>query len=49
VPIPDPRQRRLHDDSAFRAVPSPVFPIRHAAAPSTYDQVSPGHFVLEQP
>ncbi|HTJ57229.1 MAG TPA: ABC transporter ATP-binding protein [Devosiaceae bacterium] len=49
VPIPDPRQRRLHDDSAFRAVPSPVFPIRHAAAPSTYDEVSPGHFVLEQP
>ncbi len=48
VPIADPRQRRLHDDRSFRAIASPVFPVGHMPAPSTYDEVSPGHFVLQQ-
>ena len=48
VPIADPRQRRLHDDRSFRAIPSPVFPVGHVPAPSTYNEVSPGHFVLQE-
>jgi peptide/nickel transport system ATP-binding protein/glutathione transport system ATP-binding protein len=48
VPIADPRQRRLHDDRSFRAIPSPVFPAGHVPAPSTYSEVSPGHFVLQE-
>jgi ABC-type oligopeptide transport system ATPase subunit len=46
VPIPDPRQRRARDDVEFRPVPSPVFPVRHEASPSLYDEVAPGHLVL---
>ena len=46
VPVADPRQRRLHDDAAFKPIPSPVFPLGHQPAPSTYDEVAPGHFVL---
>jgi peptide/nickel transport system ATP-binding protein/glutathione transport system ATP-binding protein len=48
VPIPDPRQRRLHDDQARRPIASPVFPIGHQPPPSTYEEVGPGHFVLRQ-
>ncbi|WP_299747434.1 ABC transporter ATP-binding protein [Devosia sp.] len=48
VPIADPRQRRLHDDRSFRAIPSPVFPVGYTPTPSTYDEVSPGHFVLQE-
>ncbi len=47
VPIADPRQRRLHDDAAFKPIPSPVFPLGHQPEPSTYDEVAPGHFVLQ--
>ena len=46
VPVADPRQRRLHDDAAFKPIPSPVFPLGYQPAPSTYDEVAPGHFVL---
>ncbi len=46
VPIADPRQRRLHDDTVFRPLPSPVHPVGHVPAPSTYDEVEPGHLVL---
>ncbi len=48
VPIADPSQRRLHDDLAFRPLPSPVFPVGYEAPPSIYDEVAPGHFVLQQ-
>ena len=46
LPVADPRQRRLHDDAAFKPIPSPVFPLGYQPAPSTYDEVAPGHFVL---
>jgi ABC-type glutathione transport system ATPase component len=46
VPIADPRQRRLHDDQAYRPIASPVFPLGYQPAPSAYDEVQPGHFVL---
>jgi ABC-type glutathione transport system ATPase component len=48
VPVADPRQRRLHDDTTFRSIASPVFPVGHVAQPSRYDEVAPGHFVLKQ-
>ena len=48
VPVADPRQRRLHDDLTFKPVRSPVFPIGHRSAPSSYDEVAPGHLVLRE-
>ena len=32
VPIADPRQRRLHDDQAYRPIASPVFPLGYEPA-----------------
>jgi ABC-type oligopeptide transport system ATPase subunit len=48
VPIADPRQRRLHDDQVYKPIASPVFPLGYQAAPSSYDEIGPGHFVLRQ-
>jgi ABC-type glutathione transport system ATPase component len=48
VPVADPRQRRLPDDHPYRVISSPVFPVGHEPPPSTYDEVSPGHYVLQQ-
>ena len=47
VPIADPRQRKAERDLNFKPIPSPIFPVDHVAAPSVYDEVSPGHFVLQ--
>lgn len=46
VPIADPRQRRFAEDLAFKPITSPIFPLGHQPAPSTYTEVTPGHFVL---
>jgi hypothetical protein len=46
VPIADPRQRKSERDLNFKPVPSPIFPVGHAAGPSEYEQVAPGHLVL---
>ncbi|MEM8802188.1 MAG: ABC transporter ATP-binding protein [Pseudomonadota bacterium] len=47
VPIADPRQRKSEMDLNFKPIPSPIFPVGHEPEPSRYDEVSPGHFVLE--
>ncbi len=47
VPIADPARRRPYDDQAFRPLSSPIFPIGTTPAPSTYDEVTPGHLVLK--
>ena len=47
VPIADPRQRRFADDLNFKPISSPIFPLGHHPAPSTYSEVAPGHFVLQ--
>ena len=47
VPIADPRQRKAERDLNFKPIPSPIFPVDHVAVPSVYDEVSPGHFVLQ--
>ena len=48
VPIADPTRRTIRDDLTFRPIPSPVFPLGHAPAPSSYDEVAPGHLVLKE-
>ncbi len=47
VPVADPRQKKSERDLNFRPIPSPIFPVDHVPEPSTYDEVSPGHFVLQ--
>jgi ABC-type glutathione transport system ATPase component len=46
VPVADPRRRRIHEAPSSKPLASPIFPIGYAAKPSTYDEVTPGHFVL---
>ena len=46
VPIADPRSRKSERDLNFKPIPSPIHPIGYEAAPSEYQEVSPGHFVL---
>ena len=46
VPVPDPARRRPREDGEFRPLSSPIFPVGHTPAPSRYEEVSPGHFVL---
>ncbi|MEO0918673.1 MAG: hypothetical protein AAFY31_17130, partial [Pseudomonadota bacterium] len=46
VPVADPRQRKSERDLNFKPIPSPIFPIEYEPEPSTYDEVTPGHFVL---
>ena len=36
VPIADPSRRRPYDDSSFRPVPSPIFPVGYTPEPSRY-------------
>jgi peptide/nickel transport system ATP-binding protein/glutathione transport system ATP-binding protein len=46
VPIADPRRRKSEKDLNFKPIPSPIHPVDYDPAPSEYDEVSPGHFVL---
>ncbi|GFE51276.1 ABC transporter ATP-binding protein [Roseobacter cerasinus] len=47
VPIADPRQRKSERDLNFKPIPSPIHPADHVPEPSRYDEVEPGHFVLQ--
>ena len=47
VPIADPTRRSLGEDLTFRPIPSPVFPAGHEPEPSEYDEITPGHLVLQ--
>lgn len=47
VPVADPRNRRFHDELAFKPITSPIFPLGHQPAPSVYNEVAPGHLVLQ--
>ena len=46
VPIADPRQRKSEKELNFKPIPSPIHPLEYAPAPSEYEEVAPGHFVL---
>jgi ABC-type oligopeptide transport system ATPase subunit len=48
VPIADPRRRRIHEAPSVKPIMSPMFPLGHRVEPSTYDEVTPGHFVLNR-
>jgi len=48
VPIADPRRRRIHEAPGAKPLASPIFPVGYRAEPSTYDEVTPEHFVLRQ-
>ena len=47
VPVADPSRRKIREDLSFKPIPSPIFPVGYSPAPSVYDQVAPGHFVLQ--
>ncbi|MEL7300126.1 MAG: ABC transporter ATP-binding protein [Pseudomonadota bacterium] len=47
VPVADPTRRKSERDLNFRPIPSPIHPIDYEPAPSEYDEVSPGHLVLQ--
>jgi ABC-type glutathione transport system ATPase component len=46
VPIADPKRRRIHENPSAKPLASPIFPVDYAPAPSVYEEVTPGHFVL---
>jgi len=46
VPIADPRRRKGEHELNFKPIPSPIHKVGYEPAPSEYDEVSPGHFVL---
>ncbi|AML53770.1 ABC transporter ATP-binding protein [Falsihalocynthiibacter arcticus] len=46
VPVADPRRRKISSDVSFKPIPSPIFPKDYQPEPSTYAEVSKGHFVL---
>ncbi len=48
VPIADPRHRRTSEPPVYTPLSSPIFPIGAVAPPSHYDEVAPGHLVLQQ-
>jgi ABC-type glutathione transport system ATPase component len=46
VPVADPRRRRIHEAPSAKPLASPIFPLGHKPAPSIYNEVTRGHFVL---
>ncbi|WP_380058408.1 dipeptide ABC transporter ATP-binding protein [Falsihalocynthiibacter sp. SS001] len=46
VPVADPRKKKIRSDLSFKPIPSPIFPKDYTPEPSTYTEVSKGHFVL---
>lgn len=46
VPIADPRKRKAEKDLNFKPIPSPIHPVGYDPAPSEYQEVEPGHYVL---
>ncbi len=47
VPVADPSQRKQRRDVQFKPVPSPIYPVGYEPSPSIYEEVEPGHLVLE--
>ncbi|KNG93973.1 ABC transporter ATP-binding protein [Pseudaestuariivita atlantica] len=46
VPIADPRNRKSERDLNFKPIPSPIHPVGYEPAPTEFEEVTPGHFVL---
>ncbi len=47
VPIADPKKRKGEAQLNFKAIHSPIRPLKYVAEPSVYNEVSEGHFVLQ--
>ncbi len=47
VPIADPARRRGPDQPVYTPLSSPVFPLGTVTSASRYDEVAPGHLVLQ--
>ncbi|MEM7443939.1 MAG: ABC transporter ATP-binding protein [Pseudomonadota bacterium] len=47
VPIADVTQRTLKENAEFKPLPSPVFPVGQERPAPVYEEVSPGHLVLQ--
>ena len=48
IPVADPTKRKNESELNFKPIPSPIFDIGYEPKPSIYDEVEPGHFVLQQ-
>ncbi|MGL4405854.1 MAG: ABC transporter ATP-binding protein [Notoacmeibacter sp.] len=48
IPVADPTKRKDESELKFKPIPSPIFDIGYEPKPSIYDEVEPGHFVLQQ-
>jgi ABC-type glutathione transport system ATPase component len=48
IPVADPTKRKNENELNFKPIPSPIFDIGYEPKPSIYDEVEPGHFVLQQ-
>jgi ABC-type glutathione transport system ATPase component len=48
IPVADPTKRKNESELNFKPIPSPIFDIGYEPKPSVYDEVEPGHFVLQQ-
>jgi ABC-type glutathione transport system ATPase component len=48
IPVADPTKRKNESELNFKPIPSPIFDIGYEPRPSIYDEVEPGHFVLQQ-
>ncbi len=46
VPIADPHQRKSEKELDFKPIPSPIHGLDYQPAPSEYEEIGPGHFVL---
>ncbi|WP_137699910.1 ABC transporter ATP-binding protein [Marimonas lutisalis] len=46
VPIADPHKRKSEKELNFKPIPSPIHPVGYEPAPSEYEEISPGHFIL---
>ena len=47
VPIADPHKRKSEDEINFKPISSPINPLEHSAAPSSYKKVGTDHYVIE--
>lgn len=48
IPVADPTKRKDESELKFKPIPSPIYDLGYVPKPSVYDEIEPGHFVLQQ-
>ncbi|MEM1277156.1 MAG: ABC transporter ATP-binding protein, partial [Pseudomonadota bacterium] len=48
IPVADPTRRDSGAERQFRPITSPIYPSSYVPKPSQYQEVSPGHMILEE-